>query len=77
MNNMLIGLLIKVVHSYYNDISYIMIMNIVYESLSDTIDVKAIIIGQVLINKYDQLLSFLRYNVYLRVNCTVHFKLFT
>ena len=31
----------------------------------------------VLNNKYDQLLSFLRYNCYLRVNCTVLFKLFT
>ena len=38
---------------------------------------KKVIIGHVLNNKYAQLLSFLRYNFYLRVNCTVFFKLFT
>ena len=31
----------------------------------------------ILNNKYDQLLSFLRYNFYLRVNCKVLLKLFT
>ena len=56
------------------------------------IDVKTIIIGHAFIqtkfcvwgeeekkmnNKYDQLLSFLLYNCYLRVNCTVLFKLIT
>ena len=41
------------------------------------IGVKTIMIGHVLNNIYDQLLSFLRYNCYLRVNCTVLFKLFT
>jgi hypothetical protein len=49
---------------------------IVY-SFHIAIDVKTIIIRHVLNNKYDQLLSFLRYNCYLRVNCTLLFKLST